>query len=56
MVLRRQSSDSNLHLLEGKALLSENLFTADQVHPNNQGAAKMAEAITDALRPLLGPM
>ena len=56
VVLRRQSSDSNLHLLEGKALLSENLFTADQVHPNDQGAAKMAEAITDALRPLLGPM
>ena len=54
VVMSRQSSDANLHLLEGKELVPENLFTADQVHPNNEGAAQMAEAIANALRSLLG--
>ncbi|MBI1955372.1 MAG: hypothetical protein HYS38_03165 [Acidobacteria bacterium] len=55
VVKRRQASDSNLHLLEGKELVPQNLLNADQVHPNDEGAAKLAAAVATELKPLLRP-
>ena len=55
VVKRRQTSDSNLHLLEGKELVPQNLLNSDQVHPNDEGAAKLASAVAQALKPLLRP-
>lgn len=54
VVRHRQANDSKLHVLEGKQLVPPELFNADRVHPNDEGAGRLASAVAQALKPLLG--
>lgn len=52
-VKKLQASDPNLYLLEGKELVPQELFAADEIHPTDKGAAIMAAAVAEALKPHL---
>ena len=55
-VKKLQASDPNLYLLDGKELVPQELYAADEIHPTDDGAAIMAAAVAEALKPHLPGM
>lgn len=55
VVRQRQTSDQNLHLLDGLQLINDPLYlwVTDVVHPNDAGSQRMADGVATALKPLL---
>lgn len=55
VVRQRRSSDANLHLADGLAMVHDPLFllVTDRVHPNDAGMHRIAEGGAAALKPLL---
>jgi lysophospholipase L1-like esterase len=55
VVQRKQKSDPNLYFLDGLSLIHDPLYllVTDQVHPNMAGSLKMAEGISEVLKPIL---
>jgi len=55
VVRQRQRSDKNLHLADGLAMVNDPLFllVTDRVHPNDAGMHRIANGVTEALRPIL---
>jgi lysophospholipase L1-like esterase len=55
VVRQRQTSDRNLHLLDGLQLINDPLYlwVTDVVHPNDAGSQRMADGVAAALKPLL---
>jgi lysophospholipase L1-like esterase len=55
IVRQRQSSDANLHLADGLAMVNDPLFllVTDRVHPNDAGMHRIAIGVAEALKPLL---
>jgi lysophospholipase L1-like esterase len=55
VVRRRQSSDENLHLLDGLSMVDDPLYllVTDTVHPNDLGMHCIAEGVAAALKPII---
>jgi len=55
VVRQRQTSDQNLHLLDGLQLINDPIYlwVTDVVHPNDAGSQRMADGVAAALKPLL---
>ena len=55
VIRQRQSSDRNLHLLDGLQLINDRIYlwVTDVVHPNDAGMQRMADGVAAALKPLL---
>lgn len=55
VVKQRQSSDANLYLADGLAMVNDPLFllVTDRVHPNDAGMYRIAEGVAAALKPIL---
>jgi lysophospholipase L1-like esterase len=55
IIRQRQSSDANLHLADGLAMVNDPLFllVTDRVHPNDAGMHRIAIGVAEALKPLL---
>jgi lysophospholipase L1-like esterase len=55
VVRQRQSSDRQLHLADGLAMVNDPLFllVTDRVHPNDAGMHRIANGVAEALKPLL---
>src|SRR5207249_6209355 len=55
VIRQRQSSDRNLHLLDGLQLINDRIYlwVTDVVHPNDAGMQRMAEGSAAALKRLL---
>jgi lysophospholipase L1-like esterase len=58
VVQRRRRSDANLYLLDGLSMVDDPLFllVTDTVHPNDAGMHRIAEGVTNALKPLLATL
>jgi lysophospholipase L1-like esterase len=55
VVRQRQSSDRQLRLADGLAMVNDPLFllVTDRVHPNDAGMHRIANGVVEALKPLL---
>ncbi len=55
VIRQRQSSDRNLHLLDGLQLINDRIYlwVTDVVHPNDAGMQRMADGVAAAIKPLL---
>jgi lysophospholipase L1-like esterase len=58
VVKQRQTTDRNLHLLNGLDWVNDPIYlwVTDVVHPNDAGSQRMAEGVAAALKPLLSSL